>query len=276
MIYGAITNSWRQHLSEQELPSLVAEAKERGAKHIELRQTCLGACETGEGEDWRPVMANLESLVSANPDITFNLALAWPCLTKRTDAVGEQFQAALAAAKLVNPQSPHLRVVDPTRFERAWEAPSDIPEEAMGLVELTREAASQGVTFSIENSGLPIRSMELVVKEVRSQLTPEEGARLGICTDATNQLRGYPDSDPVGEIDALPLDMIKIVHFKQARNGEAIPTVDTGDVDCARMQRVLDEKGYQGEAIMEIPPHEDVFDNLSASFSFLQEASTAG
>lgn len=274
MIYGAITNSWRQHLADQDLPGLVADARERGAKHIELRQTCLGDCETGEGEDWRPDMARLEALVSAYPDLTFNLAVAWPCLTKRTDANGEQFQAALEAAKIVNPQAPHLRFVDPTRFENAWELPEDIPDEALGLVDLTREAARQGVTFSIENSGQPIRSMALLVREIRSRLSDAEGARLGICTDAANQLRGYPGSDPVGEIDALPLDMIKIVHFKQARNGEAIPVVDTGDVDCARMQRVLDEKGYEGAAIMEIPPHDEVFDNLSASFSFLRSVSS--
>ncbi|MDA0770958.1 MAG: TIM barrel protein [Chloroflexi bacterium] len=276
MIYGAITNSWRQHLADHDLTSLVAEAKGRGAKHIELRQTCLGDCETGEGENWRPVMANLQTLVSAYPDLTFNLAMAWPCLSKSTDAAGEQFQAALEAAKLVNPEAPHLRIVDPTRFEKAWETPDDIPAEAMSLVDMTREAARQQVTFSIENSGQPIRSMELLVKEIRSRLSEDEGARLGICTDATNQLRGYPDSDPVGEIEALPLDMIKIVHFKQARNGQAIPTVDTGDVDCARMQRVLTDKGYQGAAIMEIPPHDQVFENLSASYSFLNAAATNG
>ena len=30
-----------------------------------------------------------------------------------------------------------------------------------------------------------------------------------------------------------------------------------------------------GEAIMEIPPHDQVFDNLSASFSFLQATASA-
>lgn len=276
MIYGAITNSWRQHLVDHDLASLVAEAEGHGAKHIELRQTCLGDCETGEGDDWRPVMDNLQTLVSAFPDLTFNLAMAWPCLTKNTDAAGEQFQAALKAAKLINAQSPHLRLVDATRFDTAWETPDDIPDEAMSLVDMTREAARHQVTFSIENLGQPIRSMELLVREVRSQLSEDVGARLGICTDATNQLRGYPDSDPVGEIDALPLDMIKIVHFKQARNGEAIPTVDTGDVDCLRMQQVLTDKGYEGAAIMEIPPHGQVFENLSASYAFLKSASTDG
>ena len=35
------------------------------------------------------------------------------------------------------------------------------------------------------------------------------------------------------------------------------------------MRDVLDNKGYAGQAILEIPPHQDVFENLSASYRFL-------
>ena len=69
--------------------------------------------------------------------------------------------------------------------------------------------------------------------------------------------------------------MLKIVHFKQARDGKPHPTVDTGDLDCAQMLKVLEDKGYQGPAIMEIPPHQQVLDNLAASFEFLEQASVA-
>ena len=60
MKLGAITNSWREHLESASIESLVAQAAERGAMHIELRQTCLGDCETGEGNDWQPNIANLK------------------------------------------------------------------------------------------------------------------------------------------------------------------------------------------------------------------------
>ena len=76
----------------------------------------------------------------------------------------------------------------------------------------------------------------------------------------------------MAELDALPLDMLKIVHIKQARDGKPHPTVDTGDLDCARMMKVLENKGYQGPAIMEIPPDQRVLDNLAASFEFLYAA----
>jgi len=270
MRFGAITNSWRQQLDGEDLTVLVKEAQARGARHIELRQTCLGAYERGDGEDWRPVLSSLESLVQEFPGLSFDLAMAWPCLTRTTDPTGEPFQAALQGAKLVGGPAPHLRLVDPAPFEAPWEKPTDIPAEALGVVDLAREAARQGVILSMENSGQPIRSMALLVHEARARLTPTEGRYLGLCPDPTNQLRRYPHSDPLAELEALPADVIKIVHFKQARNGRAYPTVDSGDLDCARMLHILEAKGFDGPAIMEIPPDAQVFEHLTSSFAYLE------
>lgn len=272
MIPGAISNSWRLRLNDQDLAELVEQAREQGAEHVELRQTCLGEYETGEGDEWRPVFPKMQALVDQFPQLTFDLAMAMPCLTRRIDAKGGLFQAALSGAKLVGGGSPHLRTVDPGATGDPWQTPDDIPETALGLVELTREAARQGVILSMENSGQPLSSMAMLVNEIRSRLTPEEGQYLGLCPDPTNQLRRFPGTDPLAELDGLPLDMIKIVHFKQARGGDAHPTVDTGDLDCGAMRDVLDAKGYTGQAIMEIPPHQDVFENLSASYKFLWPA----
>ena len=260
MIFGAITNSWRQQLADHDLAGLVKEAAARGAHHVELRQTCLGACETGQGKEWRPVMSGLGAVVDQFPQLSFDLAMGWPCLTEQAEPAGEQFQAALQAAKLVGRGTPHLRIVDSSPFEAAWEQADDLPAEALSVADLAREAARQGVILSMENSGQPLQSMGLLVREARARLTAEEGSYLGLCPDPTNQLRHYPESDPLAELDALPLDMIKIVHFKQARDGKPHPTVDTGDMDCAQMLRNLQGRGYQG------PAHRGSF---SGSFSCL-------
>ena len=269
MIFGAITNSWRLQLEQGDLLPLVQEAQSRNSQHVELRQTCLGSCETGKDQDWRPVLPNLESLVERFPSLSFDLAMALPCLSQQIDPMGEQFQAALEGAKVVGRSQPHLRLVDPAPSDSVWEASDDIPQEAMGLADLAREAARQGVTISVENSGQPIRSMALLVNQARAALSDSEGAFLGLCPDPTNQLRRFPGSDPLAELEALPVDMIKIIHFKQAGGGSPHPAVDDGDLDCRKMMQLLESKGYQGAAIMEIPPHQDVFDNLSASFDYL-------
>ena len=269
MIPGAITNSWRLQLAERDLADLIEEARSRGARHVELRQTCLGDCESGEGDDWRPELSRLKAVVDAFPDMTFDLAMAYPCLTREAEPMGEQFQAALEAARIVGRDVPHLRMVDPNADAEPWERAADLPAAALGLAELGREAARQGVILSVENSGQPLRSMALLTGEARARLSPEEGSYIGLCPDPTNQLRRHPDSDPLAELEALPLDMVKIVHFKQARNGAAHSSVDTGDLDCLKMQEILERKGYRGAAVMEIPPHQQVFDNLEASFAYL-------
>ena len=269
MIFGAITNSWRHQLQSRDLIDLAGQAELIGARHIELRQTCLGLCEYGSGEDWRPNLDRLAGLLVAHPNLTFNLAMAMPCLTQMIDPQGEGFQAALAGAKLVVKAQPHLRLVDPSPFDAPWESPNDIPAEACNIAALATEAARQGVVMSVENSGQPIRSLAMLVEAARARMSPAHAPYLGLCPDPTNQLRRFPGSDPLEELDALPLDMIKIVHFKQLRNGEAHGSVDDGDLDCLRMRRILNAKGYAGPAIMEIPPAPDVFDNLAASFRYL-------
>ena len=269
MKLGAITNSWREHLESESIESLVGQAAARGAMHVELRQTCLGDCEMGEGDDWRPNIEGLRALVAQYPDMSFNLAVAYPCLSENAQPKSTLFQSMLDAAVAVSPDAPHLRMVDPARFDSLWETPADIPDTAMSIAVLVQEAAAQDVTLSMENSGQPIRSLAMLVQAVRDALPDGEGMILGLCPDPTNQLRIDAGSDPVGEVEALPVDMIKTIHFKQTRGGEAIPTVDTGDVDCLRQLSALRDKGYEGAAIMEIPPHEDVFENLSASFAYL-------
>ncbi len=269
MIFGAITNSWRLQLEDRPLVDLVGQAEAKGARHIELRQTCLGTCESGEGDDWRPSLAGLADVVEAHPGLTYDLAMAWPCLTRETDPQGEAWQAALEGARLVGGDAPQLRIVDPSPFDAAWKSPEDVPDAAWGLAGLATEAARQGVVLSMENSGQPIGSMAMLVEAVRERMPAEFRHYLGLCPDPTNQLRRFPDSDPLGDLDALPQDMLKIVHFKQTRGGEAWPTVDDGDLDCLEMLEILTAKGYDGPAIMEIPSHRDVFSNLENSFDYL-------
>ena len=272
MIFGAITNSWRTQLADQSLTELIAAAESCGSRHIELRQTCLGDCESGQGADWRPNLAGLQAIADSFPALTFDLAMAFPCLTESADPAGEQFQMALAAAKIVGRAAPHLRIVDPVSFDAPWETAADLPPAALGVADLAREAAGQGVILSMENSGQPIGSMALLVQECRARMNPDAASCLGLCPDPVNQLRRFPQRDALAELDALPLDMLKIVHFKQARDGNPYPAVAAGDLDCRQMLRLLEAKGYAGPAIMEIPPHPEVFANLAASYQYLRPA----
>ena len=269
MILGSITNSWTQHLYTTDFPRLVERVRRRGAAHIELRQTCMGQYEEGLGEDWHPATERLARLARTFPLLSFNLAIAYPCLTGGTYPGSSLFQAALEAARTVGPVVPRLRLVDPARFDRAWESLEELPSAVAGVAELAREAARQRVRLFIENAGQPIRSMALVVQKAREELSAEESSYLGLCVDPINSMRADPGSDPIAEIEALPLDDIFMVHFKQTRGGDPHPTVDNGDLDYTRLIRVLEDKGFDGLAVLEIPPEEQVFDNFQTSVEYL-------
>ncbi|MBU0730072.1 MAG: hypothetical protein KKA70_10040, partial [Proteobacteria bacterium] len=85
MILGAISNSWKLQLSNHDLKKLVQDAQTCGARQIELRQTCLGDYETGDGEAWRPATQKLAEMARAFPQLSFNLAIEWSCLSRETD-----------------------------------------------------------------------------------------------------------------------------------------------------------------------------------------------
>jgi sugar phosphate isomerase/epimerase len=270
MRFGAISNSWRNQLDDTSLGDLIARAQDQGARHVELRQTCLADGESGAGDDWRPNLETLAEVVVRFPSLSFDLAVALPCLTSDIDPRGGLFQSQLEAARLVGGDSPHLRTVDPATGDKPWVLAADVAKEVARIVPLVKEAARQGVIFSMENSGQPLRSMQMLVREARARMTDEQGKYLGLCPDPTNQLRRHPDSHPLDELAALPADFIKIVHFKQARDGVALESVEDGDLDCRAMVRILEGKSYDGAAIMEIPPSDGVFDNLAASFAYLE------
>ena len=271
MILGAITNSWAQQLMDTDLPRLVERARRRGAQHVELRQSYLGQYETGAGDDWRPATEKMVRLVRTFPLLTFNLAIAYPCLTTPADPLSPVFQASLEAAKVLGSSgNPRLRMVDPARFDAPWEGADDLPQDALGVADLARESARQGVSLFIENSGQPIRSMDLLVREARARLAPEEAGYLGLCVDAANSLRCDPSSDPVAEMERVAGNAILMVHFKQTRDGRPHASVDEGDLDFRSQMTVMEAKGYDGPVVLEIPPGQGVFDSFVDSVQYLE------
>ena len=102
-------------------------------------------------------------------------------------------------------------------------------------------------------------------------LNADEAPHLGLCVDPINSMRVDPDNDPIAEIEALPPDYILMVHFKQTQNCQTHPVVGDGDLDYRRLLGVLESKGYNGLAILEIPGGEQVFDNFSESVDYLQK-----
>ena len=270
MKVGVITNSWGIQLQNNNLTELVTRARNIGAKHVELRQTFLGELETGADDTWSPVVSNFDSLANNFSDMSFNLAISAPFLSGGLDPEGSILQKSLEACISVSGTNPHLRLVDLTPQKQVWKQHSDIPEEAFSVKELAKIASSQGITISIENSGQPIRALHMLVQVCRDSLPNNLGDFLGLCPDPANQIGKQPGMDPLEDLAKLPLDMLKIVHFKQIREGDILPTVESGELDCSAMVQILKSKQYGGPAIFEIPSSQNVFENLNSSFDYIQ------
>lgn len=291
MKLAAITKTWKFQLQSESLLSLAAKASDLGAQHIELRQGHLGDCETGEGAQWRPVLSQFYTMYEANKQTSFNLAIELPCLTQLIDPKDAFFQSALEGARVVNPPAPHLRLVDPNAsIKRSllsrliqrlrttpkirpnamdWQTIADIPKAAFGLVDLTQEAARQGVSLSIENSFTPIPSLDLLIQAVQDSLEDAHKPLLGHCADVSNQRDRFPDRRAVEDLSKLPVERVHMVHFKQTRDGKSLPAIAEGDIDNASILVHLRDIGYKGPLVVETPPHADAMTCLAQSFSYM-------
>ena len=270
MILGAITRSWAEHLYTTELPRLVERARRRGAAHIELRQAYLGQHEEGAEDDWRPLVDKFARLARTFPILTFSLAIDYTYLARELNPASPQFQASLEAARVVGSGTPRLRLVDSTRFDSSWGTVEDLPPVATGVAQLARDSARQGVHLFLDSVWQPIRSMALVVREARKALGSEEASYLGLCVDPISSMRADPASDPVAEVEALPVEYISAVHIEQTRNGYTLPSVADGDLDYRRLLQVLKNKGYEDLAILEVPAGEEAFENFRESVEYVE------
>jgi hypothetical protein len=270
MYLGLITNSWEKLFGKNDFSKLIKKGKLLGAKHIELRQHYLDKFEVFDGGLWRPQINKLEKLVSEFPDITFNLAINWPFLSKKTNPLDHQFQDALKTSKIVGKENPHLRIVDSTKFNSVWNSKEQIPKEIeLNLIALSKEAIKKEISLSIENVGQTIQSMSNLVWYVRDNLPMNKKNMLSLCLDPVNQIRRFPESDPLSEMKGLPTDMFMLVHFKQSINGVLSSIIKRGDIDCKYQLKITREKKYDGPIIIEIPPHDCVFQNTKKSINFL-------
>ena len=277
MILGAITSSWGEHILTTDLPRLVARARNRGAEHIELRRSYMGQYEEGGGDDWRPAMDKLVRLIRTFPVLTFNLAIEYPWLTGEPDPASAQFQASVEAARALGAVgTPKLRVVDNTRFDSPWERAEEVSSVATGVAGLVRETARHGVRLVVKSTGQPIRGTALVVQEARKLLTTDETPYLGLCVDPILSMEADPGSDPVAEVQDLPLDYIAMFHFKQTRDGQLLHALDDGDLDYKRLLNVLKDKGYDDLAILEVPARDEAFEDLKEGIDYLGRLTNSG
>lgn len=271
---GVVSNVWATLLPRQSLGELCARAAAEGMGYVELRQRALGECEApGDGGGSpRPLPDRLGELARAHPTLGFNLAIEVPFLTQAAPVDETMFAAGVEAARALGGSPPLLRLVDTTPAFQP--VPPDVFVGCVATVRrLARSAAARGVRLALENATQPLSTLRQLMEIVEQELGNELNAGCGtpvLCWDAANALKAVVSEPPAAALASFSVDEIGLFHFKQLRDGEVQPDVGDGELDWRRILRPLHERGYQGPALFEIPPGDDIDARLARSRAYIE------
>ena len=271
MIDGIVSNCWQSQLAAGvSLEDLIAGASRRGYRTIELRQGCLGAFETANRE---PIAERLAEFPSMFPGVRFNVAIEQAFLSPERRIDDAIFAAGKwAAAAVAGETPPHLRLVDLATSNADWasiDVREAVEDAAARIAGLTKVMIGIDGVLSLEHARQSWRLFRFVFDAARKHLG-RDANRLKICFDPCNLLFADDDTAPVTVTASLAPDEISMVHFKQRADGEIRPTLDSGDVDWNGVCAALIKIGYSGAGLFEIPPTENIWENLETSRDFLK------
>ena len=269
-VLGIVSNCWRTQLEAGvSLAELIAEAVRRGYRAVELRQTCLGDCETGD--DHLPLAEALSELPDMYPGIRFNLAINVPCLQPGFSADDRVFTAGKWAAQAVAGDCPpHLRLVDLQTTAAQLSAAGPV-DTGRAIAKLARVVVELDGVLSLEHARQPWHGFRAAFDAARDDLA-RDADRLRLCYDPCNLLLGGDGVDPAGVTASLCADELSMVHGKQRRGDRGLAVVTDGDIDWAAQAAALTNIGYRGPILFEVEPHEDIWQNLDVSCRYLQRA----
>ena len=266
MKLGIVTNCWNEQLqSGTSLSELIEQAGKLGYHVFELRQ---GACGHYENRDsLYPLEGRLTELPQQFPECRFNIALGLPFLSNRIVEFDTLLSAGCrAACSLSGNHEPHLRLVD--LFTDSSELESQGPP-VDPLLQLIASLSTDKGFVSIENAKQSWSLFYRCFQNIRQQVSEGQGT-LQLCYDPCNLLMASDHPDPQHVTEQLLASELAMVHFKQARQGHPVATVDSGDIDWQHQLETLLDKGFSGPGLLEIPPGEDIWSRLDQSRDYIE------
>jgi sugar phosphate isomerase/epimerase len=271
---GIVSNVWSALLEEHSIESLCSEARARGYGYVELRQRAIGSAERAPapGQAPVPLPPRLGELARSLPELSFNLAIEVPFLTPVEEVDEGTFVAGLEAARSLGGDPPFLRLVDVTPTQTVLE-----PAAFAACVGRVRELAlratgsggAPGVRLALENSRQPLSTLLQLLDIVAAELGGRALPPL-LCWDAANMLGAITPEDPQRVVSRLRAGQLALFHFKQLKDGQLQPDVGDGEIDWRFLLAQLQEKGYRGPALFEIPPGPDAWSRLDRSRAYIQ------
>ncbi len=267
MIPGIVSNCWQRQLEwGTALEDLLSQALDRGFRAVELRQTCLGSFEEPEG--FVPKVSALGRLADRFRSIRFDLALAFPFLGPGGVVEDSLFQIGVDAARALSGRfHPHLRLVDLATTGELLQG--NELRVAHQVVRLAEPMADAGGWLSLEHSRQPWTRFTRVMSEARRLLGSRSG-HLRLCYDPVNLLFAADRPDPSQVVRGLDASSLSMVHLKQFQAGELQPSLGDGEIDWKAQISGLGRHGYNGPALFEIRPDDQIWRNLVRSQVYLE------
>ncbi len=268
MSLGVVSNCFKSQLEAgQPLSDLIGQATDLGYSVIELRQGCIGDCESS-GE-LVPDPDRLGELARACPGVQWDLALAYPCFDPSTVGDDTVFVSACESiVRLAAGDTPHLRLVDLSTDHTSV----DSAEAAPVVRRLLERVCEVGGVLSIEHARESWQWFSDVMARARES-AGVQGQSLKVCFDPCNLLNAPGRPDPVEVTAGLDPDSVSMIHIKQRRDGQPWPAVAEGEVDWAEvisaMGRMGGGQGFDGPLLFEVAASRDIWGFLEGSRVYL-------
>lgn len=262
-VKGIVSNCFAHQLQAgQTLEDLVHQVVSRGYSTVELRQTCMGECES---QEYIVDPIALKRLCEPYPDVDFDYAMNYPFLSAGHEHLGDEYLEAgiRAAFSCKTNYRPHLRLVDLSTSNDALD--DAIKATSRNLAELVKAITQRGVRLSLEHS----RQRWELFSSVCDQLdTLNLTGDYELCFDPANFCTSDIGSKSLEVLAALDLNHVSMIHLKQFNEGTYLEVLENGHIDWKVCAELLREKQYAGPLLFEIIPSNQVWDRLDESLEY--------
>ena len=262
-VKGIVSNCFAHQLrAGQTLKDLIRQAVSKGYSTVELRQTCMGECESQE-HVVDPIA--LKRLCEPYTDVNFDYAMNYPFLSAGHAHLGDAYLEAgiRAAFSSKTRYRPHLRLVDlSTSNEALGEA---IKPTSRNLAELVKTVTQQGVRLSLEHSRQRWELFSNVCNELDAlNLTRD----YELCFDPANFCTSDIGSKSLEVLTTLDLNYVSMIHLKQFNGGAYLEGLQDGHIDWKSCAGLLRKKQYAGPLLFEIISSNQVWHRLDESLEY--------
>lgn len=202
---GVVSNCFSYQLEHGiSLHEILKRLMDEGFEAIELRQTCLGECES---KDHLADVTAIGNLCAGTTCFTFDYAMSYPFLSADHDHdhdlhLNAGIDAAIACGG-------HMRLVDLSTTSEELEASLD--DTATNLRELIGRVTDRGIRLSIEHSRQTWRQFWTVCERLKA-LGAE--SLYEFCFDPANFCMADMPETWREEFVSLRLDQISMIHLK--------------------------------------------------------------